>query len=413
LLPSPDDVRGGHLADPDRLWPSGVVEYKFHHTFPSDDRRMVLDSMGYITASVPCVSFRPASSSIRDYVMIMIGATCSSEVGRRGGEQVINLNRQCFEDGLITTVHQLLHTLGFVHEQSRPDRDEFIRINQDNILPRNMKNFEKRPFGDSFFFEVGSVNYHHTPYDILSVLHSGPADYSKNGQETISFIRGLPDETWPEQEPEDPMSVIDKVEVTIAYGCTDKLSNDRILEYIHFNRLNNEMKIKHLEEVISESPTQVAGGGSGTSIQTSNIEDEINALREKVSVADNIISTLEKNVERLDSETQMSRDQTNRLEATLKQKTSDLRQMQDILNILNFEQEIEERDKKIEQQRVKLEEQGRKIKDQEKIIEHQDEKIGRQDDKISDHKYDLRRMEKKLEKQEDMIRKYCYKNTTL
>ena len=46
-----------------------------------------------------------------------------------------------------------------------------------------------------------------------------------------------------------------QVEVTIAYGCTDKLSNDRILEYIHFNRLSNEMKITHLGKSCRQTPT--------------------------------------------------------------------------------------------------------------------------------------------------------------
>jgi len=687
LLPTPD-VEGGHLADQTKLWPSGVVEYKIYHTFPGDLQRKVLVAMTYITTSVPCVSFVPASPSSVNYVTIYPGRDCSSMVGMRGGNQAIYLNSQCFADGLIRTVHELLHTLGFVHEHERPDRDEFIRINQDNIEPADMKNFMKSD----------SVNYHHTPYDVLSVLHFNPSYYSRNGQDTISYIHGLPDETWPETSPEDPMSLIDKVEVTIAYGCTDTLSSDRILQYIHFNRLSNEMKIKHLEKAMSESLPQVAGSGSGTSMQTSNIADEINALREKVSMADTIISTLEKKVQRLDSETQMiklstdlSTDRTNGLEKTLKQEGFELRQMLDTLKretkssqgpqgppgnpgpkgvsglpgavgrqgfrgqvgeqgqqgppgnpgvpgskgnkgslgnmgipgrkgaqgpkgvaglpgavgkqgfrgqvgeqglpgrkgdvgdvgpsglqgpkglpgspgligppgnsgppgpsgpigppggqgtngspgsmgppgnrgpkglkgdvglvgapgpqgskgeqgnqgskgidggpgkaggqgepgvkgekgspgknapkseqvevkrklslleedlrvqdqkitdqnekilkqeqtiaeklrlatqsgkdetktlATNFEKEIEVRDKKIEQQRVKLEEQGRKIKDQEKMIEDQGDKISRQDDKISDQKYDLRKMERKLERQEDMISKYCYRNTT-
>ena len=71
-------------------------------------------------------------------------------------------------------VHELLHTLGFVHEHTRPDRDDFISINYENIEPGEEKNFEKRPEGTSDFFEKGSVDSKNTPYDVLSLLHYGP-----------------------------------------------------------------------------------------------------------------------------------------------------------------------------------------------------------------------------------------------
>ena len=56
----------------------------------------------------------------------------------------------------MTPVHELLHTLGFVHEHTRPDRDDFISVNYDNIEPGEEKNFKKRPPGTSAFFKKGS-----------------------------------------------------------------------------------------------------------------------------------------------------------------------------------------------------------------------------------------------------------------
>ena len=84
------------------------------------------------------------------------------------------IKRACFQSGLLGPVHELLHALGFVHEHTRPDRDNFISINFDNIEPGEEKNFEKRPHGTSDFFEKGSVNTRNTPYDVLSLLHYGP-----------------------------------------------------------------------------------------------------------------------------------------------------------------------------------------------------------------------------------------------
>ena len=47
------------------------------------------------------------------------GTECKSELGMRGGNQAIFFNSRCFLKGLTTPVHELMHTLGFVHEQNR------------------------------------------------------------------------------------------------------------------------------------------------------------------------------------------------------------------------------------------------------------------------------------------------------
>ena len=48
-----------------------------------------------------------------------------------GNKQVINIGTGCEYKGLVQ--HEILHALGRVHEQSRPDRDFYVRINEANI----------------------------------------------------------------------------------------------------------------------------------------------------------------------------------------------------------------------------------------------------------------------------------------
>ena len=44
------------------------------------------------------------------------------------------------------------------------------------------------------------------------VLHYGPLEGSKDGEaEVFTYLHGLPDLTWQEPDPEDPLSVVDKV----------------------------------------------------------------------------------------------------------------------------------------------------------------------------------------------------------
>ena len=48
-----------------------------------------------------------------------------------GNKQIINIGTGCEYKGIVQ--HEILHALGRVHEQSRPDRDFYVRINEANI----------------------------------------------------------------------------------------------------------------------------------------------------------------------------------------------------------------------------------------------------------------------------------------
>lgn len=56
---------------------------------------------------------------------------CWSYVGRQYGGQILSIGSGC--DELSIVEHELLHALGFWHEQSRYDRDEYVTIVTGNI----------------------------------------------------------------------------------------------------------------------------------------------------------------------------------------------------------------------------------------------------------------------------------------
>ncbi|KAM6943547.1 high choriolytic enzyme 1-like [Xenentodon cancila] len=98
---------------------------------------------------------------------------CWSYVGRVGGKQSISLLRYgCLY--LKTIQHEVLHALGFHHEQVRSDRDSYVRILTQNIQPGMESNFNKV-----------ATNNLGTLYDFNSVMQYGNTAFSKNGLPTI------------------------------------------------------------------------------------------------------------------------------------------------------------------------------------------------------------------------------------
>jgi hypothetical protein len=83
---------------------------------------------------------------------------CNSPVGRQGGRQPINLSENC---GISSIIHEIGHTVGLWHEQSREDRDKFVKINWQNIESGKSHNFDQHIYdGD----DIGR-------YDYCSIMH--------------------------------------------------------------------------------------------------------------------------------------------------------------------------------------------------------------------------------------------------
>ncbi len=67
---------------------------------------------------------------------------CWSTLGRQGGLQPIRIARRC---GWKEITHEVLHAFGFLHEQSRFDRDNYVEVLWDNIDREYRPQFERLP----------------------------------------------------------------------------------------------------------------------------------------------------------------------------------------------------------------------------------------------------------------------------
>ena len=150
-------------------WPAGVVPYRFDPTQVSN---------GTITAA-KMQQFRDAvaewaeSANVHfneftgatppNFVTVQenasLGGGFSSSVGMAGGEQFVQFGPDAWNRG--TVCHEVGHAIGYYHEQSRDDRDTYVVILTQNIIPGDEPNFAKIPGGS---VAEGA-------YDFYSVMH--------------------------------------------------------------------------------------------------------------------------------------------------------------------------------------------------------------------------------------------------
>ncbi|XP_008308558.3 low choriolytic enzyme-like isoform X2 [Cynoglossus semilaevis] len=148
------------------------IPYYITNHFSSREKSIITRGLESFT-SFSCIRFRPSRSSDRDWLQIESQNGCWSYVGRRGGKQVVSLARSgCLYHG--TVQHELLHALGFNHEQTRSDRDNHIRVLLHNVVSGMEHNFNK----------IATLNQG-TPYDYNSVMQYHRTAFSKNGQPTM------------------------------------------------------------------------------------------------------------------------------------------------------------------------------------------------------------------------------------
>lgn len=154
ILPETD----GRTVHVQNLWDDGVVPYDFNADvlqINRDRTRAVMDEIEFWSG----VRFVPRVGDEAYWVTIRnsgAGQGNSASVGQRAGG-VVNM-RDWESQGMI--LHELMHTLSFLHEQSRADRDLYLDINDCANANGNFNIASNAPM-------IG-------PYDFDSVTHYTP-----------------------------------------------------------------------------------------------------------------------------------------------------------------------------------------------------------------------------------------------
>ncbi|KAE9417698.1 hypothetical protein Angca_010295, partial [Angiostrongylus cantonensis] len=192
-----------------RLWPSGIVYYSFDST---DTTKRLFKKASDAWSRDTCVEFKEDDKA-SDRVVVHETLGCVSHIGKVGGKQKIYLGQLCESIGYVA--HEIGHTLGLFHTQSRPDRDEYVRVVVENI---------RKDFVSQFRVQSEDVvNNYDLPYEYGSIMHYSARSASKSHEPSV-----IPyDVNYLETLGSPMISFYDKLMINHHYGCLEKCKKKR------------------------------------------------------------------------------------------------------------------------------------------------------------------------------------------
>jgi hypothetical protein len=172
------------IAYPRYLWPKVGSVYQVPYIITSGTANLNAAISGFNTTFTGFIQFVPRTSE-PNYVNFNLSAgdlsgVCFSHVGMTGGEQPVSGSVNCSTPGL---QHEMGHTIGLWHEQSRSDRDTYVNVMYTHIIKSTRPNFDQLQDNAQ---DVGL-------YDFSSLMHYFPFAFSRDGDPTIESIpAGIP-----------------------------------------------------------------------------------------------------------------------------------------------------------------------------------------------------------------------------
>ncbi|XP_029402892.1 meprin A subunit beta isoform X1 [Mus pahari] len=190
-------------------WPH-TIPYVLEDSLEMNAKGVILNAFERYRLKT-CIDFKPWSGEA-NYISVFKGSGCWSSVGNiHAGKQELSIGTNC--DRIATVQHEFLHALGFWHEQSRADRDDYVTIVWDRIQSGKEHNFNI--YNDSV---SDSLN---VPYDYTSVMHYSKTAF-QNGTESTIVTRISEFEDVIGQRMD--FSDYDLLKLNQLYNCTSSLS---------------------------------------------------------------------------------------------------------------------------------------------------------------------------------------------
>ncbi|KAM5221998.1 meprin A subunit beta [Ctenodactylus gundi] len=190
-------------------WPL-TIPYVLDDSLEINARGVILNAFERYRLKT-CIDFKPWTGEA-NYISVFKGSGCWSSVGNRHvGKQELSIGANC--DRIATVQHEFLHALGFWHEQSRSDRDDYVTIVWERIQSGREHNFN--------IYDDQVSDSLNVPYDYNSVMHYSKTAF-QNGTEPTIVTRISDFENVIGQRMD--FSDYDLLKLNQLYNCTTSLS---------------------------------------------------------------------------------------------------------------------------------------------------------------------------------------------
>jgi hypothetical protein len=156
--------RGAVVDSLSLLWPNDVVPYTIDPSLTNQAR--VTNAIAILEANSG-IDFRLRNGET-DFVNFTVSTETDvsrSALGRQGSPQSITIWP---DHSTQVVVHEMMHAIGFYHEQSRTDRDTYIDVHTECIRSGSSGEFAKATSSEAL-----------EPYDVTSIMHYGPDNFCK------------------------------------------------------------------------------------------------------------------------------------------------------------------------------------------------------------------------------------------